>query len=66
VDIINEGANAVDIGGDVTAKQSVTEYRTVFPNLTPGILVTCVGIASLVLGVLLKPRKTMFRRKAKR
>jgi hypothetical protein len=58
VEVKNEGATPVNILGNVFAKKIVTiYYPTVFPYSSLGTLVVLGGLASLIYGVLTKPKK---------
>lgn len=58
VEVKNEGTTPVNIWGNVFAKKIVTMYYpTVFPYSSLGTLVVLGGLASLIYGVLTKPKK---------
>jgi hypothetical protein len=57
VEVKNEGTTPVNISGNVFAKKIVAIYQTVFPYSSLGTLVVLGGLASLIYGVLTKPRK---------
>lgn len=62
IDIKNEGTSPADILGNVTAKEEITTYRTVYPYATPATLIAFAGATILVFGVLTKPKKLKSRK----
>jgi hypothetical protein len=67
VEIKNEGTTSVKISGNVFAKKIVTIYRpTVYPYSSLGILVVLGGLASLIYGILTKPKKRRSKKKARK
>lgn len=64
VEIKNEGTTPVNISGNVFAKKIETIYQTFYPYLSLGTLVVLVGLASLIYGVLTKPKKGVRRFKS--
>ena len=61
VQIKNEGKTPVNIWGNVFAKKTV--YQTVYPYSSLATIVVLGGLASLIYGVLTKPKKRRTKRK---
>jgi hypothetical protein len=64
LEIKNEGANTVNISGNV--KKIGNVYKTFNSYSSLGTLAVLVGLASLIYGVLTKPKKRRSKRKARK
>ncbi len=64
VQITNEGTSSVEIlgGSNVFAQQRITTYETGYPYVGWGGLVAVLGVALVVVGYVLKPKRKLSKR----
>jgi len=57
VEMNNEGTFIASVSGNVLAEKAVVTYQTIYPYTSMGTLAILTGLASMIYGLLAKPKK---------